>query len=79
LVRRIQDMRREAGFDLSDRITTWVVGDGDVARVLASQGDYIRAETLSTDLLAAEPAPGAHRAEHDLEGTKVTIAVRRAS
>ncbi|MCO5202686.1 MAG: isoleucine--tRNA ligase [Chloroflexi bacterium] len=78
LVRRIQDMRREAGFDLSDRITTWVAGDGDIARVLASQGDYIRAETLSTELLATEPTPDAHRADHDLEGTKVTIAVHRA-
>lgn len=78
LVRRIQDMRRDAGFDLADRITTWVVGDGDVERVLASQGDYIRAETLSTDLAAAEPPADAHSASHDLEGTKVTIGVRRA-
>ena len=78
LVRRIQDMRRDAGFDLAARITTWVLGDGDVARVLASQGDYIRAETLSTELLATEPAPGAHSAGHDLEGTKVTIAVRKS-
>ena len=78
LVRRIQDMRREAGFDLSDRITTWVAGDGDVARVLASQGDYIRAETLTTELRTGEASNGAHTAEHDLEGTKVTIAVCRA-
>ena len=79
LVRRIQDMRREAGFDLADRITTWVLGDGDVARVLASQGDYIRAETLSTELLAGEPPAGTHHAEQDLEGTKVSIGVRRVS
>lgn len=78
LVRRIQDMRREAGFDLSDRITTWVAGDGDVARVLASQGGYIRAETLSTELLTGDAADGAHRADQDLEGTKVTIAVRKS-
>ncbi len=79
LVRRIQDMRREAGFDLADRITTWVLGDGDVARVLDSQGEYIRAETLSTELLAGEPPAGTHHAEQDLEGTKVSIGVRRVS
>ncbi len=78
LVRRIQDMRREAGFDLADRISTWVSGDGDVARVLASQGEYIRAETLSTELAAGEPPADAHRAVHDLEGTRVSIGVRRA-
>jgi isoleucyl-tRNA synthetase len=77
LVRRIQDMRREAGFDLADRISTWVSGDGDVARVLASQGEYIRAETLSTELSAGEPPADAHRAGHDLEGTTVSIGVRR--
>ncbi|MGH2628274.1 MAG: DUF5915 domain-containing protein, partial [Anaerolineales bacterium] len=77
LVRRLQDMRREAGFELADRITTWYVGDGDVARVFGSHGDYIRGETLSTEIVAGEPPSDAHRAEHDLEGTKVVLAVRR--
>jgi isoleucyl-tRNA synthetase len=78
LVRRIQDMRREAGFDLADRITTWWLGDGDIARVMESHAGYIQAETLSTQLLAAEPGPGAHRSAHDLEGTKVVLGVRRS-
>jgi isoleucyl-tRNA synthetase len=77
LVRRVQDMRREAGFELADRITTWVDGDADVVRVLASNGDYIRAETLSTELLAGSPPAGAHTEQQNLEGTKVTIGVRR--
>jgi isoleucyl-tRNA synthetase len=77
LVRRIQDMRREAGFDLADRITTWYQGDGDLARVMAAHGAYIGGETLSTELLPGEPAAGAHREEQDLEGTKVVLAVRR--
>lgn len=77
LVRRIQDMRREAGFELADRITTWVSGPGDVARVLASHGDYIRGETLSTELIQG-PAPAeASQAEADLEGTKVALGVRK--
>ncbi len=77
LVRRIQDMRREAGFDLADRITTWVDGDAEVARVLAAQGDYIRGETLSTELVTAAPPAGVHGAEQDLEGIRVTLAVRK--
>ena len=55
LVRRIQDMRREAGFVLSDRITTWYAGDADIARVMQSQAAYIQAETLSTELVAGAP------------------------
>jgi isoleucyl-tRNA synthetase len=77
IVRRLQDMRREAGFELSDRITTWYVGDGDVARVFGSHGDYIRGETLSTEIVAGNPPVDAHRAEHDLEGVRVVLAVRR--
>ena len=41
LVRRIQDLRREAGFALSDRITTWYEGGDAIARVLATHGDYV--------------------------------------
>ena len=77
LVRRIQDMRRDAGFELADRITTWVSGDAEVARVVGSQGDYIRAETLTTDLLLDQPPAGVHSAEQDLEGTRVSLGVRR--
>jgi isoleucyl-tRNA synthetase len=77
IVRRIQDMRRDAGFDLADRISTWYVGDGDVARVITSHAAYIQGETLSTALLSGTPPPDAHVAEHDLEGAAVTLGVRR--
>ena len=77
IVRRLQDMRREAGFALSDRITTWYIGDGDVARVMQSQAEYIQGETLSTQIVAGDPPADAHRAEQDLEGTTVVLAVRR--
>ena len=77
LVRRIQDMRREAGFELADRITTWVAGDADVTRVVASHGEYIRGETLTTELVGGEPPAGVFRAEPDFEGTKVVLGVRK--
>jgi isoleucyl-tRNA synthetase len=77
LVRRIQDMRREAGFDLSDRITTWFSGSAAIARVFGTHGAYIAAETLSTSLVDGTPPSDAHTAEHDLEGVRVTLAVQR--
>jgi isoleucyl-tRNA synthetase len=77
IVRRVQDMRRDAGFDLADRITTYYGGGEDVARVMGSFGDYIRAETLSTELVAGAAPADAHTSEHNLEGTKVTLGVRK--
>jgi len=77
IVRRLQDLRRDAGFELSDRITTWYAGDADVTRVMASQGEYIRGETLSTDLIAGDAPDDSYRSEQDLEGTRVKLGVRR--
>jgi isoleucyl-tRNA synthetase len=77
VVRRLQDMRRDAGFDLADRITTWYEGDAEVARVIAAQAGYIGAETLSTELIAGPAPADAHTVEHDLEGARATLGVRR--
>ncbi|MCK9518031.1 MAG: isoleucine--tRNA ligase, partial [Dehalococcoidia bacterium] len=77
LVRRIQDMRRDAGFDLADRITTWYQSDADLARVVEAQAEYIKGETLSTKLVAGDPPADAHRAEHDLDGITLVLAVRQ--
>ncbi|MCC7365357.1 MAG: isoleucine--tRNA ligase [Dehalococcoidia bacterium] len=77
IVRRVQDMRRDAGFELTDRITTWYAGDGDIARVMSAQAAYIQGETLTTELVAGDPPEGAHRAEHDLEGTTLVLGVRK--
>src|SRR6185369_6384951 len=42
LVRRIQEMRKNAGFEIADRIRLGYFGDHEVARVLQSWSDYIR-------------------------------------
>ena len=77
IVRRLQDMRREAGFDLSDRITAWYEGPEEIGRVLRAHDAYVRAETLATELAAGAAPADAHASEQDLEGVKVKLAVRR--
>jgi isoleucyl-tRNA synthetase len=77
LVRRIQEMRKAAGFEISDRIRLSYEGDADVARVLATWRDYIAQETLAQVIEAGPPASGAHVEQHDVDGRKVTLAVVR--
>jgi len=77
IVRRLQDMRREAGFDLADRITTWYEAAPEVARVIHSQAAYIQGETLTTELVAGVPPAGTHSARHDLDGASVALSIRR--
>jgi isoleucyl-tRNA synthetase len=78
LVRRIQEMRKEAGFNVEDHIITEFQGADDLARVLASFGGYVRQETLSDDLRASA-TPGGHVWSGRIDGLEVTIGVQRTA
>ena len=77
LVRHIQDLRREADFELSDRITSWCEGGEAIARVLAAHGDYVKGETLSVELFTELPPEDAQRTTFTLDGVEVVVGVRR--
>jgi isoleucyl-tRNA synthetase len=76
LVRRVQAMRKDAGFNIEDRITTWYQAEGELAGVLQDWADYIKAETLTTELVAGAAPAEAYRETHKLEGAEVTLAVK---
>ncbi|MCY4284845.1 MAG: isoleucine--tRNA ligase [Thiotrichales bacterium] len=48
LVRTVQEARKQAGLDVSDRITLRIDGTPDVAAALAAHRDYVMDETLAT-------------------------------
>jgi len=54
LVRAIQDLRKEAGFEFSDRITLGVHGGDDI---VAAHRDYISNETLATSVVTEAQRP----------------------
>jgi len=78
IVHRLQTMRKNAGFDIADYITTHYQGDADVVRVLRQFEDYVRQETLSRELVEGPPPEGAYVEEHKLSGRSVRLAVNRA-
>lgn len=77
IVRRVQDMRKNAGFNIEDRITTCYQAGEVLIGVFNTWGDYIAAETLSTRLLNAPPVEGAYVEEHKLEGETLVLAVKQ--
>jgi isoleucyl-tRNA synthetase len=78
LAHRIQNLRRTAGFQLTDRIVTYYQAPEAIAQVmLGRHADYIRQETLSIDLVAGPPQDGAATETLKLDGMEVTLAVRR--
>jgi isoleucyl-tRNA synthetase len=77
IVRRVQDMRKKAGFNIEDRITTCYQAEGALANVFTTWGEYIASETLTTQLLSAPPVEGAYVEEHKLEGESLFLAVKQ--
>ncbi len=77
VVRRLQDMRKNAGFNIEDRITTCYQAVGTLAQVFVTWGEYIKSETLTTQLLDAPPIEGAYVAEHQIEEETLILAVKR--
>jgi isoleucyl-tRNA synthetase len=54
LVNRIQNMRKEQGLEVTDKIRLFVKKDGVVDRAIESNADYIKNETLTRDLILKE-------------------------
>lgn len=85
LVRVINDMRKSADFDVSDRIYTYyrlkTEGDdtdaGIVRGALAGFGSYIQSETLSTELTEGEAPEEAYRQEEKFGSVVLSLGVQR--
>ena len=73
LQRAIQDLRREAELELTDRIVVWADG---VPEAVLAHADAIRAETLADELRTGLPAEDGPRTVVELDGGPVTIAIR---
>ncbi len=78
LVRRVQTMRKEAGFELNDRIVTFYDADDELKSAIAEWAGYVQAETLSVELVPGPvPADVARRESFKLEGHPVTLGIKK--
>ncbi|CAG0930019.1 partial isoleucyl-tRNA synthetase, partial [Planctomycetaceae bacterium] len=76
LVNRIQNMRKDAGFEITDRIAIVYAADAALAERLATQERYIVTETLAESWTAGSPA-GEHTETLELNGGSISIAITR--
>ena len=77
VVHRVQSLRREAGFELADRITLWLKTDGAVRTAVEAHAEYVRGETLAVALEFEAPPGDAESSEESIAGERVVIGVRR--
>ena len=79
IVRRLQNMRRSAGFDIVDHIDTYYQGDEYIREVMKNKTltDYIKQETLSERLIEGVPEKVNYTESYKLGGYNVLLGVKR--
>ena len=78
VVRLIQDARKRAGFNVSDRIQVRYEASDGVAEAFAQHAAYIQRETLATKLDAGlDGVTDWQRVEAEIDGVPVVVAVQR--
>jgi isoleucyl-tRNA synthetase len=77
LVRVIQDARKGAGLEVTDRIDLAVETSGEAAEALAAHRDEIAAETLASEVRSG--GVEGFRQETALDGIPVVVRLRRAT
>jgi isoleucyl-tRNA synthetase len=78
VVRLVQDARKAAGLEVSDRIALGLESGGELAEALADFGAFVAAETLATELTDGPAPEASFRQDAEVEGSALTITLRRA-
>jgi isoleucyl-tRNA synthetase len=78
---RVNGMRKDAGFNLEDRIALRYDADGDGAEVFERFGSSLAAEVLATSVAAGSSSlgDGAYRQVIKVDGCEVAVAIERQS
>ncbi len=79
LVRRLQNMRRNANFNVAEHIITYYQAEGLIKQAVADFADYIKRETLSQELVDSLPIEeGVYTEKHHIRDNDILLAVRKA-
>ena len=79
IVRRIQAMRRDADFEISDRIVVMYQVSELLARAIHAHEAYIAGETLADALLDRPPEDGFYSQEFTIDGETLQLGVKKVS
>jgi isoleucyl-tRNA synthetase len=77
LVRRIQDLRKTAEFDISDRIHVFYQSSTKLAEAIIAFREYIMNETLAVELVAGIATAKLPTITDEFDGETVTLAIKK--
>ena len=75
LVSKIQTMRKEAGFEVMDKIRVYAKDNDKIVDIMKNHGDEIKSEVLAEDIVTGETK--GYENEWNINSEKVTMAVER--
>lgn len=73
LVNRIQNIRKDSGFEVTDKVKVYVQNHAVLQEAILANESYIKSETLTEELLFAESLENGIEIEFDDIKTKLTI------
>ncbi len=78
VVSKLQTMRKEAGFEVSDRIVVTYEAEAELAQALSEGKAFIMQSVLATSFEAAPAPQGAEAKTWDINGKEAALSVRKA-
>ena len=75
LISKIQTMRKEAGFEVMDKIKISMTGNEKLETYLTENGDFVKTETMASVIDLA--GVSGYTKEWDINGEKVTLGVEK--
>ena len=77
VISKLQTMRKEAGFDVVDRITVTYKASDVLAPVIANNADAISAAVLATAISAGDAPEGSYAKDWNINGEKAALSVKK--
>jgi isoleucyl-tRNA synthetase len=77
IVRRVQDQRKKAGFNIDDKILVYYDGGPKILQAFSTFHEYIATETLAVEIRNESPSKAAYVVDYKLAGEKLTVGIER--
>jgi isoleucyl-tRNA synthetase len=75
VVSKIQNMRKEAGFEVMDMITVYVDGNDKVAGIVTANADDIKVDVMASDIVSGQV--DGYSKEWNINGETVVLGVKK--
>ena len=78
VISKVQTMRKDAGFEVTDRISLYYEGDDELAAALETYGEMIGRTTLATSMTRGTAPEGSVSQKWDINGKKAELGIAKA-